>query len=168
MAGACCDEPEPWRRLAAGPIFRWRMVRRRAPRHARGLDPCDFVQVHPEPVVSQTLSLSNGSLSSPSKRRRPYIQLQNPRSEPSNSPSYFLRYLSGKQHLICGHERQRVDLESTVRSLALAATSEPRFLPVRGKTCFACLAPVRCLGFGCGRRRVRKYSDQAGNIARCR
>jgi hypothetical protein len=97
----------------------------------------------------------------------------------------------GKQHLICGHERQRVDLESAVRSpirhahpfdgfdrlpfdklrvcdtagrlrmtlsrvewvrapsevegLALAATSEPGFLPVRGKTRFADGAPERGL-----------------------
>jgi hypothetical protein len=48
-AGACCAEPELWRRLVAGPIFRWRMVRRRAPRrvrrahrkHARGLEPVE-------------------------------------------------------------------------------------------------------------------------------
>ena len=98
----------------------------------------------------------------------------------------------GKQHLICGHERQRVDLESAVRSpirhahpfdgfdrlpfdklrvcdtagrlrmtlsrvewvrapskvegLALAATSERRFLPIRGKTRFSDGAPVERVG----------------------
>ena len=48
-------KPSLRQRLVAGPIFRCRMVRRRAPRHARGLG---------------ALSLS--------KRRRPYIQLHEP------------------------------------------------------------------------------------------
>jgi hypothetical protein len=70
---------------------------------------------------------------------------------------------AGKQHLICSHKRQpldrlgalspsngRVDLESAVRSLALAATSEAGFFPSEAKPCFACLAPVKWSGFGCG------------------
>ena len=71
----------------------------------------------------------------PSKRRTPTCRavLQTSSSEGGSS----LLQSPGKRHLICGHERQRVDLESAVRSLALAATSEPRFLPVRGKTRFA-------------------------------
>jgi putative membrane protein insertion efficiency factor len=97
----------------------------------------------------------------PSKRRTPTCRavLQTSSSEGGSS----LLQSPGKRHLICGHERQplgrlgalspsngRVDLESAsarpfdklrapskVEGLALAATSKPRFLPVRGKTRFA-------------------------------